>query len=239
MCIVEKWRHGWECRMTKKKKQPPLTSMTRFIPHTFLTTIWNSKCFFCWAHKNCLEIMSFNVGFPDLPPLVYLRKCVFSFSSGTFGAAAIAADATNTKHKLCLFHIVSIWYTWMCFLPTQKFVFDKAYYLKHSSELHTLEYDTCILERIDCELTIKRSINNMARAVKCRIWTNVRQTKEQTDGRKNENEVCKNPNESTIYSRILKKNNKWQKKHIHETHKHIHISSESKSKSEEHILWFM
>lgn len=136
---VYRWKvASWMGMSNDEEKKATIIDINdTFHPPHFLTTIWNSKSFFCWAHKNCLEIMSFNVGFPDLPPLVYLQKCVFSFSSGTFGAAAIAADATNTKHKLCLFHIVSIWYTWMCVLPTQKFVFDKAYYLKHSSELHT------------------------------------------------------------------------------------------------------
>lgn len=147
-----------------------------------------------------------------LPPLVYLQKCVFSFSSGTFGAAVVA-DATNTKHKLCLFHIVSIWYTWMCIVLCPH---KNSYSIKHitwSIQANYIHWNTIhAFLRIDCELAIKRGINNKGKAVKCRMWTN-RQAVERTNGR-TKMKSAKNPNESTIYSRVLKKNNKWQQKNF-------------------------
>lgn len=51
--------------------------------------------------------MSFNIGFPGMLTW-FISMRMFSFLLSGVDAVGVAADATNTKQKLCLFRIVSI-----------------------------------------------------------------------------------------------------------------------------------
>lgn len=116
--------------------------------------------------------MPFHVGFPGLPPSVYLRKCV-SFFRLALSLLMRQIQNTNYVHFI-LYRFDTLQCECVCFLPH-----ENSYSIKHitrsiqaNSIYYILEYDTCILEnwlRIDDKKRYKQQYWNCEMSNKCQL----------------------------------------------------------------------